>query len=74
MLVWFSGELQQWICADGVRYSAGMMINRHGYMKSAYLDVCVQLLHRDHKLIMEREFQEVIEAGGGHVIQLDEAL
>lgn len=46
----------------------------HGYMKSAYLDVCVQLLRRDSKLIMEVELKEIVENRGGHMVQLDEAL
>lgn len=43
-------------------------------MKSAYLDVCVQLIHRNSKLIMEVELKEIVENGGGHMVQLDEAL
>lgn len=57
-----------------MRCPTGTMINRHGYMKSAYLDVCVQLLPGDFKLIMEGELKEIVEDGGGHMFQLDEAL
>lgn len=43
-------------------------------MKSAYLDVRVHLLARDSKLIMERELEQIVKDGGGHMVQLDEAL
>lgn len=43
-------------------------------MKSAYLDVCVQLLQRDSKPVMERELEQIVKDGGGHMVQLDEVL
>lgn len=43
-------------------------------MQSPYLDVCIQLFHRDNKPAVEGELQEAVEDGGGHVVQLDEAL
>lgn len=43
-------------------------------MKYAYLDVCVQLLPRNFKLITEGELKKIVENGGGHMDQLDEAL
>lgn len=43
-------------------------------MKSAYLDVCAQLLLGDFELITEGELEEIVEDGGGHVVQVDEAL
>lgn len=54
--------------------SIGTGINRHGDLKSAYLDVCAQLLLRDFKVIMEGELKEIIEDGGGYMVQVDEAL
>lgn len=43
-------------------------------MKSAYLNVCSQLLQRDFKLTVEGELEQIVEDGGGHMVQLDEAL
>lgn len=41
---------------------------------SSYLDVCIQVFHRDNKPVVEGELKKMVEDGGGHVIQLDEAL
>ena len=41
---------------------------------SVYLDVCAQLLLRDFKLLMKGELKEIVEDGGGHMVQVDEAL
>lgn len=46
----------------------------HKLTHSLYLDVCVQLFHRDNKPVAEGELKEMVEDRGGHVIQLDEAL
>ena len=43
-------------------------------MKSAYLNVCTQLLQRDFKLTVEGELEQIVEDGRGHMVQLDEAL
>lgn len=40
----------------------------------AHLYVCTQLLLRDFKLITEGELKEVVEDGGGHMVQVNEAL
>lgn len=47
---------------------------QHGYTKPAYLDMCVQLLPRYFKRIIEGELKKIVEDGGGHVVQMDEAL
>ena len=49
-------------------------LNRRRERKSVYLDVVAQILLRDFKLIMEGELKEIVEDGGGHMVQEDEAL
>lgn len=44
-------------------------------MRTAYLNVCAQfLLLRDFKPVVEGKLKEIVEDGGRHMIQVDEAL
>lgn len=46
-------------------------INKIQRYKCAYLDVCAQLLLRDFKLIIEEELKEIVEDGGGDMVQVN---
>lgn len=57
-----------------MRFPRVTCLNRRRERKSVYLDVVAQILLRDFKLIMEGELKEIVEDGGGHMVQEDEAL
>lgn len=46
----------------------------YGHGRIVYLDVLIQLHPGDLEPIVECELKEVVEDGGGHVVQLDQVL